>query len=237
MCAELYLYVMKGVALISGGKDSIAALHLARLWGIDVTELLHLTPKNGLEETDSFMYQSVGTEGVSEIFKYVKIPLVTWAIRGDSVDTTLNYTDKKLHDCDEVEDLFLALKQCKNRHPELKAVLSGALESSYQKNRVEDCCRRLNLISVAPLWKVEEYTYMCFLLSSLHIDFRIIKVAAYGLQENALEAFSEGALLETLLHAVRYVSVKIFLETEGTNKHLRRGRRVRISCLIMSNVW
>ena len=43
--------------------------------------------------------------------------------------------EKKL---DEVEDLFDLIKEIKEKHPEINAVSSGAIASTYQKLRVED---------------------------------------------------------------------------------------------------
>ena len=39
---------------------------------------------------------------------------------------------------DEVEDLFLLLKEAKEKFPDLEGVSSGAILSSYQKIRVEN---------------------------------------------------------------------------------------------------
>ena len=41
---------------------------------------------------------------------------------------------------DEVEDLYLLLKDVKRMYPEVEAVTSGAILSTYQRLRVENVC-------------------------------------------------------------------------------------------------
>ena len=43
--------------------------------------------------------------------------------------------EKKL---DEVENLYDLIKEVKEKHPEINAISSGAIASTYQKLRVED---------------------------------------------------------------------------------------------------
>lgn len=53
---------------------------------------------------------------------------------------------------DEVEDLFNLLNEVKTKYPDVQAVASGAILINYQRLRVENCCQRLGLISLAYLW-------------------------------------------------------------------------------------
>ena len=61
-------------------------------------------------ETDSYMYQSVGSDAVPLIAEALDIPLVLRRIEGEPQDDTLNYD--KGEENDEVEDLYALLKQC-----------------------------------------------------------------------------------------------------------------------------
>ena len=63
----------------------------------------------------------------------------------------LNYTTK-------VEDLYRLLSRVKieleSKHGyKVEGVSSGAILSTYQKNRVENICERLGMESLAYLWK------------------------------------------------------------------------------------
>ena len=59
---------MKVVALISGGKDSCFNMLRCMEEGHDVVCLANLHPPEGTSELDSYMYQSVGSEGVQVCF-------------------------------------------------------------------------------------------------------------------------------------------------------------------------
>jgi diphthine-ammonia ligase len=59
-------------------------------------------------------------------------------IKGKPIRLDLEYTDEGIDKNDEVEDLYELLKEIKEKHPEVNAVSSGAIHSTYQKNRVEN---------------------------------------------------------------------------------------------------
>jgi diphthamide synthase (EF-2-diphthine--ammonia ligase) len=53
----------------------------------------------------------------------------------------------------QVEDMLVLLADVVRRYPEVDAVCSGAVLSTYQRLRVESVCDRLGLRSLAPLWQ------------------------------------------------------------------------------------
>lgn len=57
---------------------------------------------------------------------------------------------------DEVEDMFILLSEVKRQIPSVTAVSSGAIASDYQRLRVESVCSRLELVSLAYLWKQDQ---------------------------------------------------------------------------------
>lgn len=60
-------------------------------------------------------------------------------IKGKPVNLEMEYKGgAEENKGDEVEDLYLLLKEIKEKHPNLAAVSSGAIWSTYQKNRVEN---------------------------------------------------------------------------------------------------
>jgi diphthine-ammonia ligase len=130
---------MKVVALVSGGKDSCFAMMECVRYGHEIACLAHLRPPAELApeaaEIDSFMYQSVGHNVVSLIAESMELPLVTGIITGTAVTTEIDYPETK--DGDEVEDLFRLLQDVRARHPDIQGVCTGAIFSSYQRNRVE----------------------------------------------------------------------------------------------------
>lgn len=86
---------------------------------------------------------------------------------------------------DEVEDLFLLLKEAKEKYPDLKGVSSGAIMSTYQKNRVENLCERLGLVSLAYLWMREQRQLLLDMVND-GMESIIIKTCTMGLGKDDL---------------------------------------------------
>lgn len=126
---------MKVIGLISGGKDSIYNLYQCTLKGHEIVMLGHLSRPKDKGEMDSFMYQTVGSEMAEAIAESMNLPLVIKEITRKAINQELEY---KQTDNDEVEDLYELLKEAITKNPEIKAVSSGAIKSTYQKNRVEN---------------------------------------------------------------------------------------------------
>ncbi|WMV23411.1 hypothetical protein MTR67_016796 [Solanum verrucosum] len=115
---------------------------------------------------------------------------------------------------DEVEDMFILLKEVKRQIPSVTAVSSGAIASDYQRLRVESVCSRLGLVSLAYLWKQDQ----SFLLQEMIRNgiiaiavkvgicevflFEISHVAAIGLNPSK-HLGKEIAYLEPHLHKLK----------------------------------
>ncbi|ODV62754.1 diphthine--ammonia ligase ASCRUDRAFT_27451, partial [Ascoidea rubescens DSM 1968] len=176
---------MKFVALVSGGKDSCFNILHCLAQGHQLVALANLYPsQEGVEEIDSFMFQTVGHNILNLYEECTNVPLYRIPIRGFNKNSSLQYSKT---DNDETEDLFGLLSLVLKNHPDVQAVSSGAILSSYQRIRVEDCCTRLSLISLAYLWNRDQYNLMNEMQSiSDSFDARILKVAAIGLNQNHL---------------------------------------------------
>jgi diphthine-ammonia ligase len=150
---------------------------------VKVKDVIFFFLSNSLiEELDSYMYQSVGHDVIEAYSECMQLPLYRHPI--SRKPTNIEYEYVPTAD-DEVEDLFELIKQVKEKHPELEAVSSGAIFSNYQKNRVENICDRLGLVSLAYLWQREQKALLDEMIaSSLHAI--LIKVAVYGLDGNDL---------------------------------------------------
>jgi diphthine-ammonia ligase len=62
----------------------------------------------------------------------------------------------------------------------IAGVSAGAINSTYQKVRVEDVCRRLGLTPLCYLWEVDQLSLFDEMIGA-GVDAVIIKVAAMGL--------------------------------------------------------
>ena len=152
---------MKFVALVSGGKDSIYSILQAIRNGHELVACIHLgAPIKGSgnssdeneEEEESYMYQTAASEVVKiQVEECLGVELLLYPRQGRSVNTGLVYDNTTPKD--EVEDLFLALKQATKRF-EFEGVCSGAILSTYQRVRIEHVCNRLGLTSLSYLWRL-----------------------------------------------------------------------------------
>lgn len=142
---------MKFVALVSGGKDSIYAIVRARALGHELIACVHLARPN-VEEEESFLYQTAASEAVRmQVEECMNVPLISIPRTGTSRNTSLVYEDEDPND--EVEDLYRALRTAKEQFPQMQAVSSGAILSTYQRIRIEQVCGRLGVQPLAYLWR------------------------------------------------------------------------------------
>lgn len=93
---------MRVVALISGGKDSCYNMMQCVAEGHEIVALANLYPK-GKDELDSYMYQTVGHQGIDYIAEAMQLPLYRRETKGKSNQTDKHYVPQEN---DEVEDLF-----------------------------------------------------------------------------------------------------------------------------------
>ena len=172
---------MNVFGLISGGKDSIYSLIQCIKNGHKLIAVGHLTPEKieGDYELDSYMYQSVGSELCSSIAECLDVPYIEKKIKGKPINKELSYQETK---DDEVEDLFILIKEAKEKYPEINAVSSGAILSKYQKNRVENICERLGLKSLAYLWENDQPTLLNKMIED-NMNSILIKVCVIGLDK------------------------------------------------------
>ncbi|RXG60933.1 Diphthine--ammonia ligase [Armadillidium vulgare] len=167
---------MKVAALISGGKDSCYNLMQCIAAGHTIEALANLCPKD-VDELDSYMYQSVGHQGLSLYSEALGLPLYQREIEGTSLNTrSIHYTPT---DGDEVEDLYSLLKKVKEEC-QIEAVSVGAIFSDYQRIRVENVCLRLNLVCLAYMWRRDQSELLQEIIDT-GIEAVLVKVAAIGL--------------------------------------------------------
>lgn len=121
---------MKLAALISGGKDSVLAMHLAHAQGHEITAIIAIISEN----QDSFMFHTPAMNMVELQAKALGIPLVLKKTKGEK--------EKELTD---LKDAIASVKG-------IDGVVSGAVLSEYQKQRIDVICEELGIKSFAPIW-------------------------------------------------------------------------------------
>lgn len=153
---------MRVAALVSGGKDSVLALHVARCHGWDVTHLVTVKPR----AHDSWMFHVPNTDLGPLLAQAAGAPLVAVETHGEKED--------------EVRDLEAALAKLP-----IDGFVSGALASEYQRTRLEGVGHRLGLKSFTPLWHKRPMEVLRTVAGE-GWDVRFAAVAAEGLDERWL---------------------------------------------------
>jgi diphthine-ammonia ligase len=153
---------MRLAGLFSGGKDSCYAARLAEEEGHDLAYLVSMRSEN----PDSYMFHTVNI-GLTELQAYAwgKEHVEAW---------TRGVKEKELDD----------LKRCL-KGLDVEGVVTGAVASSYQRERVDRICGELGLEHVNPLWGRERVGLLNEMIrSGMVIVFSA--VAAQGLDQKWL---------------------------------------------------
>lgn len=170
---------MKFIGLVSGGKDSIYTVCRLIDEGHHLAGLLYVYCET--DTVDSFMFQTVGKEIIEKYETCMGVPLFLHRTKCLTLNRGLEY-DPVEHD--EVEDLYQGIKDTLTK-VHFEGVSSGAILSVYQKNRVESICRRLNLLSLTPLFQMDQRELLSKMIA-YGIDARVVKVAGGDLKKEAL---------------------------------------------------
>jgi diphthine-ammonia ligase len=103
---------MKFVALLSGGKDSCYNIEKCIQFGhrLECVANLHPPLDAGVDEVNSYMYQSAAYNAIPQLAQCLGVPLIRRALAGIAVLQTLDY-EKTTND--EVEDLYELLLEVK----------------------------------------------------------------------------------------------------------------------------
>tara|TARA_Y100000310_G_scaffold345313_1_gene463667 strand:- start:7885 stop:9921 length:2037 start_codon:yes stop_codon:yes gene_type:complete len=210
-------------ALLSSGKDSVFAMYSMMVQNYPIECLITLKSNN----PDSYMFHTPTINLVKEQSKSMKIPLIEQETKG---------VKEK-----ELTDLRKALQKAKEKYG-IEGVVTGAIRSNYQRDRIEKVCDGLSLKIFAPLWHIDQEKYMRNIINK-GFSFIMTKVAAEGLDKswlgreitnkdidnlvklhskNKIEIAGEGGEFETLMvdgpifDKKIKVKVKEIIEDEGS---------------------
>ncbi len=204
----------KAVALYTGGKDSHYAIVKALEKGIVTTCLIIV--RAGRE--DSWMFHTVNIDRAILHAKLMDIPYVTVQVSGA----------KEI----EVEELKHALgTQAVICTDEVEYLVTGAVASRYQKERVDVLAEELGLKHYAPLWGADQDKL--FLEEASTLGFLITAVQAYGLSSELLGRLITHSFAVKLLSKFRRYSISPVgeggeFETFVISSPLFKGRSIAI---------
>ncbi|MEM0135144.1 MAG: diphthine--ammonia ligase [Thermoplasmatales archaeon] len=144
---------MKGISLLSGGKDSFLSLVIAISVGIDVEKTITVRA-----EQDSFMFHYPNAELGSRLSEIMGIS--NSLISESEFENTLS----------RFTGYFL---------------IAGAVESEFQKTKLEQLCEEYDLKTFFPLWRKKQESIMREFISTGSTGM-FVSVAAEGLDESFL---------------------------------------------------
>ncbi|MBV0900769.1 diphthine--ammonia ligase [Haloarcula salina] len=178
------------VSLFSGGKDSSWALYRALERGYPVERLVTVHP-----DGDSYMYHVPATRLASLAAESVGVPLVE--VEPDDFDAD-DVPDSGAQGDAELEPLEAALRDLDAElDGGIGGVTAGAVESEYQTTRIEAMAERLEANVFAPLWQ-ENPRDLADAMLDAGFEIRIVRVAAYGLDESWLGRTLDADALDEL---------------------------------------
>jgi len=166
-------------ALISSGKDSVFAMYTMIKQNYSVECMITLESEN----LDSFMFHTPTVKLVRLQSEATGIPLVIHQTKGEKEK--------------ELEDLKKAIKKAKEKY-KIEGVITGAIFSNYQRNRIEKVCDSLSLKIFSPLWHINQETEMREIVRE-GFEFVISKVAAEGLNKNWLNKKIDNKMINRLV--------------------------------------
>lgn len=205
---------MKVAVLFSGGKDSTRAAVKALDAGHEVVTLLTARPATD----DSMMFHVPALEMAAAVAGALGLPHLY--VEGGPEGNELCVIEKRLKELP------------------IEGVVTGAVRSRYQKERIDAMCARLGIVSIAPFWGADPEAHMRALISEGY-EIVFTGVAAEGLDEGWLGRRLDRAALDELLALKERYAIN--MEGEGGEYETlvldgpRFRRRLRL--LRARNAW
>ncbi len=148
-------------ALFSGGKDSTLALHMAAESGMKAELLLTMRSVN----ENSFMFH--------------KPNIGLCPMQAESIGIKHTFVDTEGNKEEELADLERGLIENNTT-----VLITGAVASTYQRDRINAICKRLAITHVSPLWGIDPVSELTTLAEKY--DAIITRVAAEGMDRSFL---------------------------------------------------
>ncbi|SFM32903.1 diphthine--ammonia ligase [Methanolobus profundi] len=150
--------------LFSSGKDSNYAMHVMQQQNYSIECLITIKSQN----LDSYMFHTPNIDLARLQAEAMELPLIEELTKGEKEK--------------ELDDMKNAIIRAKDEFG-IEGVITGALYSNYQRERIERVCDELGLKAFSPLWHIDQEKEMYQLLD-LGFEFIFSSVAAYGLNKD-----------------------------------------------------
>jgi asparagine synthase (glutamine-hydrolysing) len=154
---------MKFGVLFSGGKDSTYSAWLAKRRGHELACLITIFSEN----KDSYMFHTPLIELTKKQAELMNLPIIIGKTKGEK--------EKELDDLEEL--IKNAVKKYK-----INGIVTGAVASNYQAERIKKICDKLGIKCLNPIWGVNQVKLLEELIKD-KFEVIITGVAAYPLNE------------------------------------------------------
>lgn len=161
--------------LLSTGKDSLLAAYIMKKQNYPLCCAVTINSQN----PDSFMYHTPATHLAVLQAEAMNIPHIIQKTHGKKED--------------ELQDLEKALYIAKKTYG-AQGIVTGALFSTYQRERIEKVAERVGLTVFSPLWHMNQQKEVQQLLD-YSFEFVLTRIAAQGLTSDMLmQPFNQKTL-------------------------------------------
>lgn len=164
---------MTNACLFSGGKDSTLALHRVIESGVKIDLLITFESKNEY----------------SYMFHYPNIKLTSLQAGALGIPQVFVKTEGMKEE--ELADIEAALLE-----HDVKLLVTGAVASAYQKNRIEAICSRFGIKCLSPLWQIDPLIELNELAEKFEVI--ITQVTSEGFDESFLGAKIDKKMIEKI---------------------------------------
>ena len=169
---------MKLGVLFSGGKDSTIALHETTNKN-KIECLITLISKN----KESYMFHTPNIKVTKLQSQALEIPII--------------YSDTLGRQEEELKDLELAISKAIEKY-KISGIVTGAIASVYQSQRIQRICDKLEIQCINPLWKKNQESILYKMVEEKY-KVLISGVFAYPLNEKWLGKIIDNKIIEKLI--------------------------------------
>jgi diphthine-ammonia ligase len=155
---------MKLGVLFSGGKDSTYAAYLEKQKGNELVCLISVFSEN----EDSYMFHTPAIELTKRQAELMGLPMVLGTTKGE----------KEI----ELVDLKRIIREAVKKY-KIEGIITGAVGSVYQADRIQKICDELKIKCVNPLWQKKQFSLLEELIEN-KFEAIIVSVAAYPLDKS-----------------------------------------------------
>ena len=183
---------VKLAALISGGKDSLLAAFLRKMHNYSIECFVTIKSAN----PSSYMYHTPNIDIVKLQARSAEIPLIIEKTKGEKEK--------------ELDALKKALERAKKDY-KIEGVVSGAIFSNYQRERIDKICDSLGLKNFCPLWHMDQELEFRTVLKN---NFKVIvtSIAADGLDRSWLGKVLTNKDIDKLVLINKKIGINIAFE-------------------------